>query len=72
MSTRTIIEINHDYLGQLTEGNLAQVVSFIVSLMSAGDPYVPQGITMLGQRHHSERLKLVLGSGVAARTKTDG
>lgn len=59
MSTRTIIEINHDYLGSRS---VEQTEKLIVSLLyflrcggwiEACKDYEP-AIRVLGQRHHSE------------------
>lgn len=66
MSTRTIIEINHDYLQDLHDkGHIG--LALFMTLCSSGnmdtmnaDRKKPQGIRALGQRHHSETLKLVV------------
>ena len=67
MSTRTIIEINHDYL---TDANLESLVALWHALSgsvipgrlnaSGGRPvqYQGSGIRILAQRHHSETLNL--------------
>lgn len=63
MSTRTIIEINHDYIADLAKrpDDLAKWVKSLGHLSHVelakfrGTPY---GIRFLGQRHHSETLKL--------------
>jgi hypothetical protein len=67
MSTRTIIEINHDYL---TDVGLATLINLWYTLHSSdvagmlnqadGKPvnWKGCGIRVLGQRHHSETLKL--------------
>ena len=67
MSTRTIIEINHDYH---TPETLDALLAFWQQLGSSevarrlneskGQPVYWQGsgIRILGQRHHSETLKL--------------
>ena len=66
MSTRTIIEINHDYISNI---KLIDIADLLFSLRGSditgelnkaqGDPvnWIP-GIRILGQRHHSETLKL--------------
>lgn len=67
MSTRTIIEINHDYH---TDETLGELIAFWHQLGSSevarrlnqsnGKPvyWGGCGIRILGQRHHSETLKL--------------
>ena len=65
MSTRTIIELNHDYIGNVrTLGDLHELLRKLVSSEVTGDlnrndgkPIVWNGnpaIRVLGQRHHSE------------------
>ena len=66
MSTRTIIEINHDCLRphdlqELIDLWKALPSSSITGLLNAnkGEPFGwSNGIRVLGQRHHSETLKL--------------
>lgn len=68
MSTRTVIEINHDYLSRLMKDPqpLYQLLRSMCSsdLTGAlneakGAPVrMGNGIDVLGQRHHSETLKL--------------
>jgi hypothetical protein len=68
MSTRTVIEINHDYLSRLIEHpDLLQALlrmlrsSEITGMLNAGAPVqLGSGVTVWGQRHHSETLKLVV------------
>lgn len=55
MSTRTIIEINHDHLDVRTAWSLVDLVRWlghrpISELTHAYDP----GVRILGQRHHSD------------------
>lgn len=62
MSIRTIIEINHDYLHDLTDEKWEELKRY---LRSGGGPASPDrhlvpGIRVLGQRHHSEELKLTI------------
>lgn len=66
MSTRTIIEINHDYLHALSKDDDAYfkvLLSMLRSGVGARDDHrntdfgIP-GVRILGQRHHSETLKL--------------
>lgn len=64
MSTRTIIEINHDYLHDLI-AHPEQLSHLIMALRWASPPDVErmlesstQGLRFLGRRHHSETLKL--------------
>jgi hypothetical protein len=59
MSTRTVIELNHDYMRELQdpknfEALLALMRSCALGNVGpAGDVGLP-GIRVLGQRHHSE------------------
>lgn len=66
MSTRTIVEINHDYLAHLLEDRTF-LRDLILELMSTevtrrlntqGPHDFLCGIRILAQRHHSETLKL--------------
>lgn len=66
MSTRTVIEINHDYLSNL-EKYPEQFLDMLKALRGSSitgelnnglTPIVADGVRVLGQRHHSERLKL--------------
>jgi hypothetical protein len=63
VSTRTVIEINHDYLGHL-EDHPERLADLVRALKSSHQPYIdqvlPSGIRILGQRHHSETLKLTV------------
>lgn len=66
MSTRTIIEINHDYLDRISPADMADLLmslrgSDITGKLNAakGGPVEwSPGIGVLAQRHHSETLKL--------------
>lgn len=63
MSTRTIIEINHDYLWGLTDvdRDAMQLIAALRMLASGKEECkaaLPSGVRILGQRHHSETLKL--------------
>jgi hypothetical protein len=62
MSTRTVIEINHDYIGNLRMlGDLHALIRELAGSSVTGAlnkhgrryEYAP-GIRILGQRHHSE------------------
>jgi hypothetical protein len=65
MSTRTIIEINHDHLNPRELAELIDLFNMLGSSNITGMlnkfgkafNYSP-GIRVLGQRHHSETLKL--------------
>lgn len=65
MSIRTVIEINHDYLRDLAD-NPQHLAYFLLGLgLSRHNRDFPitspdglHGIRVLGQRHHSETLKL--------------
>lgn len=60
MSTRTIIEINHDHLGELRRDGYP--LARLLAVLAACDTANPEeqqllrqsGIRILGQRHHSE------------------
>lgn len=60
MSTRTIIEINHDYLHDISKHpeKLCEFVKRLGSGLEWADRVMPNGVRVLGQRHHSETLKL--------------
>lgn len=66
MSTRTIIEINHDYLDYITPADLETLIltlrgSQVAGLLnrSGGKPVTwIAGVNILAQRHHSETLHL--------------
>ncbi len=66
MSTRTIIEINHDHLTLHTAADLVSLLgslrlSTVTGLLNQnnGNPVdAGSGIRILAQRHHSETLKL--------------
>jgi len=62
MSTRTVIEINHDVLADLIAWPNA-IEKFLWALSSTEETArraAPNGIRILGQRHHSETLKLTV------------
>jgi len=66
MSTRTIIEINHDELHRLIKSphdfvDLVKTLcgSEITGALNRGEkPYFGSGLYVLAQRHHSEKLTL--------------
>lgn len=60
MSTRTIIEINHDLLRDIASrpDALAEFVKRLGSGREWAERVTPNGIRILGQRHHTETLKL--------------
>jgi hypothetical protein len=66
MSTRTVIEINHDYVHDLEQhpeywGSLLRGLrsgAFNAGLNDGDTPNAAPGIRVLGQRHHSQLLKL--------------
>jgi hypothetical protein len=47
MSIRTLVEINHDYLGDCDIGGLGM-------MLKAGEKDWIDGVKVLGQRHHSD------------------
>jgi hypothetical protein len=66
VSTRTIVEINHDYLRRLGPEQWAELMTALASSSVTGQLNRAEGkpvnwttgIRILGQRHHSETLKL--------------
>ena len=68
MSTRTIIEINHDHLNRLMGEpeymqRLLLLLSgtlFVADLNKGSTPEPISGVRILAQRHHSETLKLTI------------
>jgi hypothetical protein len=67
MSTRTIIEINHDFLADLERnpetlmGILRQLGGCsITGMLNRGEIPYSGGIRILAQRHHSETLNLTV------------
>ena len=63
MSTRTIIEINHDYMHDLDDPE--QIKKLLTALRSgfveryiSSTMHVAPGVRILAQRHHSEALTL--------------
>lgn len=67
MSTRTVIEINHDYLADLESSGQFETLlhdlrgSSVPAALNKGEqPRYGSGIRVLGQRHHSETLKLTV------------
>lgn len=68
MSTRTIIEINHDHLNARQMEELADLFntlgsSTVTGLLNRNDGKAfswSTGILVLAQRHHSETLKLTV------------
>jgi hypothetical protein len=67
MSTRTVIELNHDYISELLSDPKA-MAAFLLFLSSGAAANARtwdtdlgfQGIRVLGQRHHSETLLLTV------------
>lgn len=63
MSTRTVVEFNHDCIEDLKRaGHISEeLFGMLCMAHSSRKPYGPiQGIRVLGQRHHSETLKLTI------------
>lgn len=57
MSTRTIIEINHDYIANMDNDDWWAIKQMCLHK----DPrygYEVNGVRILGERHHTETLKL--------------
>jgi hypothetical protein len=68
MSIRTVIEVNHDYLADLAAHpeNFSALLMMlrgsvnVHDLAEAGGNVGLPGLRLLGQRHHSETLKLTV------------
>lgn len=62
MSHRTIVEINHDYLHdlQVHPDELMRFVDALKQGIHNARKIAPSGIRILGERHHSETLKLTV------------
>lgn len=68
MSIRTIIEVNHDFLYALENDpqewrrliDALHSSAFNAELNKGETPRVSSAIRILGQRHHSEQLKIVV------------
>lgn len=58
MSTRTIIEINHDWWQELERDDAMHAILMHLNDKQRND--LPRGVRVLGQRHHSEELKLIV------------
>lgn len=61
MSTRTIIEFNHDYIDELKRyGHISDALHGVLcEATSSRKHFGPiSGVRVLGQRHHSETLEL--------------
>lgn len=65
MSTRTVIEINHDYMHDLDNPETLQKLlqalrSGHVNRYIESTMHIVPGIRVLAQRHHSETIKLTI------------
>lgn len=59
MSTRTIIEINHDHIARMTADDWDDIKNMCLHFPDLDHHYRNvNGVRVLGQRHHSETLKL--------------
>lgn len=55
MSNRTLVELNHDYAPPQDDAGLLTWARAVRSYLSSGDPKaLPDGVTFLNRRHHSE------------------
>lgn len=55
MSNRTLIELNHDYAPPRDDAGLLTWAQAMRNYLSSGDPKaLPDGVTFLNLRHHSE------------------
>jgi hypothetical protein len=62
MSIRTVIEINHDYLRDIAD-DPARIVDFVMRLGSGlgyAKKVIPNGMRVLAQRHHSDKITLTV------------
>lgn len=63
MSIRTVIEINHDFLGDMTQGTFSELVLLLKSGDAAREMnHRPElrGIKFLAQRHHSTKMTITV------------
>lgn len=70
MSTRTIIEINHDYLRRIAD-DPEKLIAFVRRLGASrgeAEKIAPYGIKVLTERHHSEEMKLQFKGTFGTRT----
>lgn len=58
MSIRTVIEINCDYIAQLDAQDWEDIKRMCTQHLDTKHYYQVSGVRVLGQRHHSETLKL--------------
>lgn len=58
MSTRTVIEINHDLISQLDAQDWEAIKRMCTNHPDTRHYRQVNGVRVLGQRHHSETLKL--------------
>jgi len=69
MRNRTLVEINHDHTPHNEEAFLEWSKNFERYLGSGEPKYLPNGVTYLGMRHHSEHGKMTPPCGWDNRSK---
>lgn len=70
MSTRTIIEINHDYLHRIAD-DTEKLIAFVRRLGASrgeAEKIAPYGIKVLAERHHTEEMRLQFKGAYGERT----
>ncbi|WP_136420335.1 hypothetical protein [Herbaspirillum sp. ST 5-3] len=62
MSVRTVIEINHDYIKGMDAEDWEDIKRYVLASYTGSQHHYREvsGIRVLGSRHHSEVLKLVV------------
>ena len=61
MSNRTLLEFNHDYVGDI-ERDPDRFVQQILQILRSGKNQQINGVTYHGQRHHTEGYNIQWGS----------
>jgi hypothetical protein len=55
MSNRSLVELNHDYAAPADDAELLEWAKMLRTYVRSGDPAcLPEGVTWLDTRHHSE------------------
>jgi hypothetical protein len=60
MSNRTMVELNHDYYPDGDVAEKAWLQAMLTYLRSGDSKTLPNGVTFLGMRHHSDPCPLPL------------
>lgn len=74
MSNRTLIEINHDYAGEINKNKLKfldALNEYLRAIPYGKIPYeIFPGVRVLGARHHSEAVDIAFGAYRRSEPKT--